>query len=336
MSETVQENSTAPTVELNAPLESPVTGDAPQQPAPTPVDSKSLLDLARKEAEWAKREVTRKEEISRLQEQVKELESLRSIKENYRSNPEEALARLGLSYEELTDAVIEYERNKTPASPEDTVKAQVEALLQEREAQREAERLQMLQKEEQETLGLFREEIKTFLDTNVSAYPYLSRLYDTVGGGESPEDLLLAAIEGHWQETGELLTPEQVAPTAESWFREQWERLNGELQSSKAPDRAQPLPQKEEVSVPNPNTKNDTQAIPAPDEPVTITMGKDSSEPYWASFSNRDYETPSSITNKLTRPKTRQTGYDPKSDTRRDAITQAVRLLETYEKNKRT
>lgn len=312
-------NTAAEATPVEAPQSPPPSIPEPQLEVVKP-DSKALLDIAKREAEWAKREVSRKEEAAKLQNELKtlqeKLQGIEKIKENYRADPEAALAKLGLTYEELTDAIIEYEQKKAPPTEEDIIQQKVNKTLAEREEALRKEELARIEQEEAETLQFFQGEIEKFIETAGSQYPLLTKLYGSIGGAESPNAIIYGAIEAHFNETNEILKFEDVARVAEEWFREEWTRLQQEIEPKSTPKVAE---------APAPTT-----ATPSP-EPVVETNLEN-----WKPFSfmdvqEKDLETPQTLRQKLNNPRKREY-FDPKHEVRRNAIAEAVNILETYGK----
>ena len=161
--------------------------------------------FAKKEAEWAKKEVARKAEIAKLQNEYeaaqKELAEFRSVKESYRKDPEGVLKKLGLTYQELTEAVIDYYDNADKAKePPDPAKIREEVLEQLRQ-----EQLSVIEQQRAAALDGFRQEISQFVETKGGEYPYLLNLYNQFGQSESPEQLIFDSIEAAYKEMREYV-----------------------------------------------------------------------------------------------------------------------------------
>ena len=216
-----------PTAQAEAPVEK-VESKAAEPTAEKP-NSTKLLDYARKEAEFAKKEVARKEEIAKLQNQLKTFEEevsyYRSVKDTYKSNPQQLLSKLGITYDELTEAILDYHDSaEANAKPPDAESIRKEIEAQFRKQQEEASAAAQA-----EALQSFSKEISKFVEDNKGNYPHLTNLYKPFGQTETPEELIFSVVENYFEETGELIDLATAAATAEEFFREEWNKLNTSL-----------------------------------------------------------------------------------------------------------
>jgi hypothetical protein len=302
MSETVSQ---APTAEA-PPSETPVAEAAPIVEKPS---SAKLLDLARKEAEFVKKEVARKEEIAKLQKQLNEYENevgyYRKAKESYKSNPEELLTKLGITYDELTEAVIDYYDNKGKGEQpldRDAIRKEIEAEFQKQEATR-------VEAATKAAVEGFVSEIQTFVEGNKEKFPHLQTLHKSFGESETPEQLIFSIVENYYNETGEMLDLETAASTAEEYFREEWNKLNGVLTKTPAPvvENAKQVPVESK-------TENKVEALKDGDtKPINAN-----------SFVRKDVAT---ITNSLSK-RTYSIANNNKNVDRHNAIDRAVAAME--------
>lgn len=285
------------------------TTAAPAEAATPATEAKptsgELLTLAKKEAEWAKKEVARKEEMAKLRNDYeatqKELEGYKKIREDYRKNPEEVLGRIGLTYQELTDAVIEYYDNKDKApEPVDInkVREEVIAELKKQEAAK-------IESEHAAAIQTFQKEIDSFVAETRNQYPHINNLYKQFAEADTPQQLIFEAIENHFNATNEILDFKTVADVAEQYFRDQWNTLQGTL-SGKIQEPAPAAPSKPPVTT-------------SEEQPVKALSA--------SAFKVKERQTPSTITNNMAHPKIR-VPYDPKREQRKDAITRAVEAME--------
>lgn len=297
-----------PTAQAEPVVESKVTEAPPVEERPS---SSKLLELARKEAEFVKREVARKEELVKLQEQLKSYEDevgyYRNARESYKSNPEELLNKLGITYDELTEAVIDYydNKSKTPAVPDaETIRKEIEAQYQKIEAEKRAAQTEA-------AVEGFVQEISQFVEGNKEKFPHLTQLYKPLGQTETPEQLLFSIVENYYNETGQLLTIEAAAGAAEEHFRDEWNKLNGTLQGK----AATPVQNK---------TENKVEA-PAPQgSGAELVVNKNAF---------RITERPS-LSNNFAKPVTR-VPYRGSNNERRDIIEKAVAAMEAAASNKK-
>lgn len=299
-----------------APVATP-TAEAPAveaSKAPEPVvekpNSSKLLDFARKEADFAKKEVARKEEIAKLQEQLKTFEEevsyYRGVKDTYKSNPQQLLSKLGITYDELTEAILDYhDSQEANAKPPDA-----ESIRKEIEAQFRKQQEEVAAEAQAQALQSFTKEIGKFVEDNKGNYPHLTNLYKPFGQTETPEELIFSVVENYFEETGELLTLEAAAAAAEEHFREEWSKLNGNLSLKTA------TPTTGETKSEKINTPPATPATPAPEvESKTLNHN---------AFVRK--ESPS-ITNNFAKPTTR-VPYKGADNSRKDVIEKAVAAME--------
>ena len=292
MSETAEAN--VPTAEAT---ESPV---AEAVKAPEVPSSGKILDLAKKEAAFVKKEVEYKTRLAEAQKELEELQYYRKAKETYKSNPEELLGKLGIGYDELTNAIIDYYDNKEKGAKQPTI----EELRKEIESEFLKREETKTQKEQAQAIEGFSKEISVFVKQNESTYPHLTKLASTMGGVESADEVIFQVVSEYFQETGEILDLDTAAATAEEYFREEWGKLNGVLSGTPKVDTPAPTEKgKENVVVSK--TENIT-------DPVSISK-----------FKVKDNYT---ITNN-TRPVS-SVPYKGRNDDRRDIIERAVTTYE--------
>jgi len=292
MSETAEAN--VPTAEAT---ESPV---AEAVKAPEVPSSGKILDLAKKEAAFVKKEVEYKTRLAEAQKELEELQYYRKAKETYKSNPEELLGKLGIGYDELTNAIIDYYDNKEKGAKQPTI----EELRKEIESEFLKREETKTQKEQAQAIEGFSKEISVFVKQNESTYPHLTKLASTMGGVESADEVIFQVVSEYFQETGEILDLDTAAATAEEYFREEWGKLNGVLSGTPKVDTPAPTEKgKENVVVSK--TENIT-------DPVSISK-----------FKVKDNYT---ITNNM-RPVS-SVPYKGRNDDRRDIIEKAVATYE--------
>ena len=265
------------------------------------VSSGKLLDIAKKEAQFVKKEVEYKTRLADAEKQLAELQYFRNAKSSYKDNPEELLNKLGIPYDELTNAVVDYynkkESNAKPPTAEE-VRKQVEEEFSKR---------QSLQMEAMEKAAIdgFNKEISSFVKENESAYPHLTKLGSTMAGAESADEVIFEVVSNYFQETGELLDLKVAAETAEEYFRDEWNKLNGVL-SGKPTEKVE----EKKVSSPAPS-------VPTAREEDPVSISK---------FKVKDL----TITNNM-RPVS-SVPYRNKFDERRDIIERAVATYENVAK----
>jgi hypothetical protein len=295
MSETAETN--VPTAEAT---ESPV---AEAVKAPEVPSSGKILDLAKKEAAFVKKEVEYKTRLAEAQKELEELQYFRKAKETYKSNPEELLGKLGIGYDELTNAIIDYYDNKEKGAKQPTI----EELRKEIESEFMKREQGKVEKEQQAAIEGFSKEISQFVSTNADKYPHLTKLYQPLGQSESPDELIFEVVSNYFEETGELLDLDTAAATAEEYFRDEWNKLNGVLSGKPVEVAARTESIKENVVVSKENI-SDTY-----EEPISASK-----------FKTKDMPT---ISNNAMRPVS-HIPYKNKNTDRRDIIDKAVAAYE--------
>lgn len=296
--------------------EAPKTETTETKPAETPVQpptSKQLLDLAKKEAEFARKEVARKSEIAKLQSEYEaaqqELKLFKEFKNFYRQDPEKVLAKLGVTFDELTDAVIEYHQSKNSKPKEvnvDDIKREIEEKFRMEQEERQAA-------ETAKVIETFYGEIGNYVQENSEKLPYLTSLHKPMGETDTPQELIFQIIDEHYKATNEVIDVEAAAQVAEDYFREEWEKLNGRL--TRKPAEAKPV-ETPAATQSEPKTVSNT-------EPKQLVA----SEAKSMEFKVRDYSTPTSVSNNFSKPKVK-VPYNPQKAERKDAIARAVEALE--------
>lgn len=300
MSEAVQE-----TVVENA-----VEASVETTPAPVAPNSSQLLDIAKKEAQFRKAEAERKHEIASLQEKLKSYEEevnyFKTAKDRYKDNPEEILEKLGIPYDELTNAVIDYydrkEKGAKPPTAED-----IQKKIDEELSRREAERYQ---KEAAAAIEGFAKEIGQFVKDSGDKFPHLTQLAGTLAESSGPDELIFEVISNYFEQTGQMLTLDEAAASAEEYLRDEWNKLNGSLSGKKVESIPAPL------SAPIPVETKVNDVIINSDGAVSKN-----------SFKVKDLPT---ITNSM-RPVS-HVPYRHRNDDRRDIIERAVSTYENVSK----
>lgn len=309
--------SVTPTAEAPVtPAESKPAESVTPPPEEKPSSSK-LLDFARKEADFARKEVARKEELQKLQEQLKTYEEdvkyFRSAKETYKSNPEALLNKLGITYDELTEAVLDYYDNKDKAAaPLDAA-----AIRKEIEAEFRKQEETKLAAQKEAAVNEFVSSISQFVQEKAETFPHLSKLHKPLGDSETPEELLFSIVENYYNETGELLDLESAATSAEEYLREEWNKLNGVLSSK--PSTEKPVENKTENKV--------VPQVSAPKEEAVAPVSVNT-------FRIKDRESPSTITNNFAKG-IRKIPYKDDRNERKDAISKAVAAMEEAQRRQR-
>jgi len=310
---------TAETKPVETPKEEAQVAEVKTQPAETPpaaptADSKRLLELARREAQFAKAEVARKKELEKITEEFQKIreqaEFFTKAKDIYKADPHGVLQKLGITYEDLTEAILDA-NEKARSGPVD-VQAEVKRQL-------EVYELARLEEEKAAMVDRWQSEISTYVKDNSKALPHISELYSSLGGAESPEQMIWTAMEEHYAETGEVIEYKKVAETIEEYFREEWGRINAKLANgtATAAEAAQVADRGEAVKA---------AVAEEPTKPVNREVIDQYKKELPKQTSN-DF----TITNKLN---TVKQSFDPNRsyDARKFGEARALEILEKYEK----
>jgi len=273
--------------------------------------SSELLSLAKREATFRKQEADYKTRLAEANKELEELKYFRSAKDIVRNDPEALLNKLGISYDELTKGILDYydtkEKNSKPPTAEE-VRKQVEEEFRKREstAQEEASA---------RAIADFSAEINQFVKGNGEAYPHLVQVGASLSGAASADELIFVIVSSYYEETGNLLDLASAASTAEEYFRDEWNKLNGVL-SGKAVSKDAPIAA---ASAP-------TSAPNVPDDTGQVYIDSDGAVSKNA-FKVKDLHT---ISNNM-RPVS-SVPYKGRNDNRRDIIERAVATYDSVSK----
>ena len=196
--------------------------------------SERFAALARKEAEVYRRaqavkqqqaEFVRQMEAQRaeMMRQAEEIKAYQSAKQAAALNPLDALKQLGLTYEQITEYVLN-DNKPTPTAEVQSVRQELEAFKkQAREEQEKLVRAQrdQIAREQQQIVENFREEVSEYVSQHSDAYE-LTNLY----GGAS---LVFDVINEHFNQTQKLLS----IPEAAKLVEEHYEDLAKKAQATK-------------------------------------------------------------------------------------------------------
>lgn len=179
-----------------------------ETPAPKPPGADRFAALAKKERAIQKQLA----EVKAAQAKIQAYDRDRA---SAKQNPIKALEAMGLSYEEITNFILNGQK-PTPELELKAVRDEVEALKkQDLDRQARAKQLakERAEREYQETLNEFKEEVGSFLDENKDSYE-LTTMYN---GNE----IIEATIEQHFKSTGKLMSIKEAAELVEAYFEEQ-------------------------------------------------------------------------------------------------------------------
>lgn len=130
-------------------------------------------------------------------------------KSKYKTNPKQLLADHGLTYQELA----EYQLNDGEPTPALMIKQQqeridnLEKMLADKEAKREAVQQEQQKQYEQQVLSDFREQIDTFVKSRPDTYEYIQV--------NDAQNLVYDTVEEYYSKTGEILPIKKAADMVE-------------------------------------------------------------------------------------------------------------------------
>jgi hypothetical protein len=190
-----------------------------EKPAPTPPKADRFAVLARKEQEIFRKQQAVREQQAMLARQAEEIRSFQQAKQQAVLNPLEALKQLGLTYEQITEFVLN-DNKPTPNAEVQSVRQELEEFkrVQREEQQRilEEQRARTTV-EQQQIIEAFRDDVNEYVQQHAENYE-LTSLY----GGAS---LVSDVIEEHYNEqirsgvrAPKLLTIPEAAKLVEEHF----------------------------------------------------------------------------------------------------------------------
>jgi len=233
-------------------------------PAPAPVPEKPRSDrfaaLARKEAEVFRKQQAVRAQQAELARQAEEVRAFQEAKRQAALNPIDALKQLGLTYEQITEYVLN-DNKPTPSAEVQSVRQELEEFkrVQREEQQRLLEQQKaMIAQEQQQIISAFRDEVNDYVTQHSETYE-LTALY----GGHN---LVADVVEEHFKQSGKLLT----IPEAAKLVEEHYEDLARKAQATKkfaATQQKVASPQAQTTAPApkiGPTLSNDLSAVAAP------------------------------------------------------------------------
>lgn len=181
--------------------------------------SSQFAALAKKE----KRIVNKQQELEiqnkELQEKLKSYEQFEAKKKNAKTNPLEFLSEGGLTYDEITQYMlnggIPKEKDKTTELEE-----RFNKLISDNEnekKQREEAELKAAQEQEEKAIAQFKDSVKKHIKDKGELYE-LVNLYDA-------QDLVISTIEAHFEKTQQILDTDTAAELVEKHLEGEVKKL---------------------------------------------------------------------------------------------------------------
>lgn len=219
---------------IPVPTEATQTEEAPKAPA-RELTSPQLSILAKREKALQKqREEIQKSKLD-LDSKYEEINKFKSLKEQAKTNPLKFLEEAGLTYEELTNFILN--GNKPTAEMEtSSIKSEMQKLRDEiaqREQERENSAKAMDEKRAQEAISNFKENITGFLTGKPDDFELCNNYPESV-------DLIYDVIEAHFAQTEKVMSMEEAAKLVEDHFESEAMKVTSfkKIQSKLAPKPA--------------------------------------------------------------------------------------------------
>jgi hypothetical protein len=214
-----------PVAEAPAPTAQEVLGGPPAEaaaPAPEPVAEKPpekpradrFAMLARKEQDLLRKQQAVRQQQQILAQQAEQLRAFEQAKKQAVLNPLDVLKQLGLTYEQITEYVLN-DNKPTPNAEVMSVRQELEEFKRaQREEQQQLlqQQREMLAQEQQQTIAAFREEVGEYVQQHSETYE-LTSLY---GGANLVSDV----IEEHFKQSGKLMTIPEAAKLVEEHYED--------------------------------------------------------------------------------------------------------------------
>ena len=195
-----------------APVEAPAPEPVEEKPAPPRADRFAML--ARKEQDLYRKQQAVKQQQQMLAQQAEQLRAFEQAKKQAVLNPLDALKQLGLTYEQITEYVLNDNR-PTPNAEVQSVRQELEEFK--RQAREDQERVleqqrEMQTREQHQIIEHFRSEVNEYVEQHTENYE-LTNLY---GGAH----LVSEVIEEHFRQTQKLLTIPEAAKLVEEHYED--------------------------------------------------------------------------------------------------------------------
>lgn len=225
-----------------------------------------FMRLARKERALQQAQQELKARMAEIEKMKSEYENFSNRKAKLKEDPFEALELLGVSYDDLTMAMLQH--GKAPTA-DDRVAA-LEKKLQELEEKENKQKDELMQSERQKTVQTFRDNLDKFIESSD---------YELVKANNASE-LVFETMQAYYEETekkggpgkGVLLSFEEACKLVEADFEEQLPKLlNLNKVKAKLGMKEEKLESKAEVIQPRQSGPSQTltQAMKAASEPAT-------------------------------------------------------------------
>jgi len=174
--------------------------------------SSQFAALAKKEKRILSEKQAVDARVKELEEKLKLYEQFESKKKEAKTNPLDYLSEAGLSYDELTQFMLNggkpKEKDKT-SELEQKLNAFMEQAERDKKSQAELQEKQ-LQEQEEKVIQQFKDNVKKHIEAKKDTYE-LVNLYDA-------QDLVISTIEAHYEKTQEILDLDDAASKVEEYL----------------------------------------------------------------------------------------------------------------------
>lgn len=208
---------TEPAVEANTDVQShaaAIPADASKEAPKDERVSSKLEVLIRREKAALEREKLAKAKEAELEAKLARINEFESLK----TNSKKALDVLGLTYEELTQSLLQ-DGELPPEVKIKKVEDKVDQFLKAREEE-ERQRAEADRKKAEEqnakVISDYKEEIKTYLKDNSSRYEFINF--------EGQQDLVFEVIDEHFNRTEKVLSINEAADKVEAYLEEKYNK----------------------------------------------------------------------------------------------------------------
>lgn len=220
------EASPAPELEVSPVVETPEPASAEPAasdaaPEPAPVTSAQFAALAKREKALVLREKAAKDEAAAVAERLARAETYEARKAKASEDPLSVLGELGLTFEQLTAAVLKQGEPPTADDRVAKLEARLEAEAKARadgEAAAKAQAEAMSKHQLEAAVAGFKNQISGFVKENTEKYEMIA--------AEDASELVFDVIDENYNKTGKLMTVEAASDMVEEYlFGEAKKRL---------------------------------------------------------------------------------------------------------------
>jgi hypothetical protein len=194
-------------------VEAPLAAEpAPEQPKER--NSERFAALARKEAEVYRKQQAIRQQQAEIARQAEEVKAFQDLRRQAALNPLEALKSLGLSYEQITEYMMN-DNKPTPSLEVVSLRQELEEFKKQSQSEREAARRaaeEMAAKEQQQIIEQFRGEVSEYVKQHSETYE-LTALYGA-------DNLVYQVIEEAFNQSGKVLAIPEAAKMVEEHLEE--------------------------------------------------------------------------------------------------------------------